>query len=104
MQHQVEHPTNINKTIQLELSEKDGYSLEIINDILNSQISDLKFMRCRNDMKLMLLSWIFDINFKPTFVTIKKRKYIEKILSFLPDTGDIRKISKHIEEYIRSHI
>ncbi len=99
-----EHPTNINNTIQLELPEKNSYSLEIISDIFNNQISDLKFMHCKNDMKLMLLSWIFDINFKPTFIKIKERKYIEKIINFLPNTEDIKKVAKHIEKYITAHI
>ncbi len=97
-----EHPTPANKTIELELPDKEGYSTEIINDILNNQISDLKLMQCKNDMKLMLLSWIFDINFKPTFQVIKRRQYLEKILSFLPHTEDIRRIEKHLKNYLQN--
>jgi len=53
-----------------------------------------------NDMKLLQLGWIFDINFTPTFRYIRQRRIIEKIIAALPDTGDIRKIQKHLNGYL----
>ena len=95
-----ERPLSSNSTIELDLPEGEGYSMAIINDILNNRISDLKLMQCKNDMKLMLLSWLFDINFLPTLKEIRKRGYVEKIISCLPQTEDIQKVKRHLEKYL----
>ena len=95
-----EKPFSSKSTIELDLPEGEGYSSAIINDILNNHISDLQLMQCKYDMKLMLLSWLFDINFLPTLKEIKKRGYIEKIISYLPQTEDIRMVKRHLEKYL----
>lgn len=93
-------PSSKNATIELDLPEKATYSSAIINDILNNRISDLNLMHTKNDMKLMLLSWIFDINFLPTLRAIHERNYIEKIIQYLPNTEDIQRVRQHLEKYI----
>ena len=52
-------------------------------------------------MKLLQLGWIFDINFTRTFLYIQQRQIIEKIITTLPDTEDIRKIQNHLNEYLK---
>ncbi|MCD6320045.1 MAG: hypothetical protein J7M03_05125, partial [Candidatus Desulfofervidaceae bacterium] len=89
-----------NTTIELDLPERPGYSLAIIKDILNNRISDLNLMHTKNDMKLMLLSWVFDINFLPALKVIYERKYIEKIMQYLPNTEDVQKVRQHLGKYI----
>jgi len=96
-----ERPLSSKSTIELDLPEGNGYSFAIINDILNNRISDLKLMQCKNDMKLMLLSWLFDINFLPTLKEIRKRGYVERIISYLPQTEDIQKVKRHLEKYLQ---
>jgi len=51
-------------------------------------------------MKLLQLGWIFDINFTQTFISIQERQIIDKIITTLPDTEDIRKIQNHLKEYL----
>jgi hypothetical protein len=55
-------------------------------------------------MKLLQLGWLFDINFMPTFRYIRQRRIIEKIIAALPDTEDIRKIRKHLNDYLEEKI
>jgi len=93
-----------NPVIELELPERNDYSKKIVEDILNSRISDLSLMQTTNDMKLMLLSWLFDINFIPTYRYIKQRRYIEKLINFLPKTDDIKKIKIYLEKYLERKI
>jgi hypothetical protein len=46
---------------------------------------------------------VYDINFYPTFQEIKKRKYIEEIVSTLPETEELKKVLKIVENYLAMH-
>ena len=79
-------------------------SLCFIDDILNNRVSNSHDLKTFNDMKLLQLGWIFDINFTPTFLYIQQRRIIEKIITALPDTEDIRKIQTHLKAYLEKRI
>jgi len=89
-----------NTALELELPDTPGYSLCFVEDILNNQVSNSHALKTYNDMKLLQLGWIFDINFTRTFLYIQQRQIIEKIITTLPDTEDIRKIQNHLNEYM----
>lgn len=89
-----------NPALELELPDTPGYSLCFVEDILNNRISNSHALKTYNDMKLLQLGWIFDINFTRTFLYIQQRQIIEKIITTLPDTEDIRKIQNHLNEYL----
>jgi len=89
-----------NPALELELPDTPGYSLCFVEDILNNQVSNSHALKTYNDLKLLQLGWIFDINFTRTFCYIQQRQIIEKIITTLPDTEDIRKIQNHLNEYL----
>jgi len=90
-----------NTALELELPDTPGYSLYLVEDILNNRVSNSNDLKTYNDMKLLQLGWIFDINFTKTFFYIQERQIIEKIIITLPDTEDIRKIHNHLKEYLQ---
>lgn len=92
------HP---NPALELELPDTQEYSLHFIDSIMNCRCTDVGNMKTCNDMKLSLLSWVFDINFLPTYHYIQHHRYIDRIVDLLPDTEDIRKIQEHINRYIK---
>ena len=55
-------------------------------------------------MKLLQLAWVYDMNFPPTLKRMKKRKFLEMMVDFLPKTRDIEKVKKKIFEYVDSRI
>jgi len=89
-----------NTALELELPDTPEYSRCFIDDILDNRVSNSRALKTFNDMKLLQLGWIFDINFTPTFRYIRQRRIIEKIIAALPDTDDIRKIQKHLNDYL----
>ncbi len=99
-----DNPSKLISTIELDLPDCNEISEKIIEDILANQISNLAHMKCKHDMKLMLLSWTFDINFVPTLKKIKEKRYIERIISHLPDTLKIKEIKAHLLSYIELKI
>jgi len=96
--------THDNPAMELELPDRKGYSRGLVRDLFCC--SNIKIGRVKefNDIKLYLLGWIYDINFKPTLVLIKKRGYADKIIRMLPQTEEIRRLRKHINDNIRMRL
>jgi len=92
------HP---NPALELELPDTQEYSPHFIDSIMNCRCTDMGNIKTCNDMKLSLLSWIFDINFLPTYHYIQHHRYINRVVDSLPDTEDIRKAQKHVNRYIK---
>ena len=76
----------------------------MVEDILCGRLMDYSKLRTLNDMKLLQLGWVYDVNFPATLKRIRHRKFLERIVDFLPKTEDIEKISKSIFEYVDSRI
>jgi hypothetical protein len=92
------HP---NPALELELPDTAEYSPDFIDSILNDRCTDTRNIKTCNDMKLSILSWIFDINFRPTYQYILHRGYVDRLVDFLPDKEDIRKTQKHVHKYMK---
>ena len=92
------HP---NPALELELPDTQEYSLHFIDSIMNCRCTDMGNIKTYNDMKLSLLSWVFDINFPPTYHYIQHHRYIDRVVNSLPDTGDIKNVQEHVNKYIK---
>ena len=90
--------------LELEFPDEPTYSDEVVDDILNGRRTHYSRLRTFNDMKLLQLGWVYDVNFVPTLKRIKKRRFLENIISFLPQTEDVRKIVEKIFGYIEQKI
>ncbi len=95
------HP---NPALEFELPDTNEYSSCFIKDILNQRIIKSHELKGYNDMKLMQLSWVFDINFFPTLNYIHQNHYLDKIIKALPDTEEIRTIQKSIKNYVEKRL
>lgn len=85
--------------VGLGLPDTSEYSKDIISYIYEKRIISLSNIHSLNDFKLLQLSWIFDLNFKPSFKLLLKRGYIHRIASHLPRTPDITKIMSFLKEF-----
>jgi hypothetical protein len=90
-----------NCSVEWNLPETPGYSNEILADLQRERISSLKCVQNRNDFKLLLLGWAFDINFPHTRQQILQRKYIEQICRLLPQTPEIQNIQVDLTAYLQ---
>jgi putative nucleotidyltransferase with HDIG domain len=90
--------------LELEFPDEPGYSAEIVEWILCGRRIDYGRLRTINDMKLCQLGWVYDVNFTATLKRIKQRRFLEKIIDFLPETEDIDKVREKILEYVDSRI
>ena len=84
----------------LGLPDMPGYSDEVLASIFNKQTASLKSLRSLNDFKIMLMSWVYDLNFGPSVKLLVERDYLNKLASLLPETGDIRKATALLAQYL----
>ncbi len=81
-----------------------GYSENVVSDILSSRNIKYTDVKTSDDMKLLRLSWVFDINFGFTLLQIKKKGFVDEIVRALPYGTDTVKIHNHIAAYIESRL
>jgi putative nucleotidyltransferase with HDIG domain len=98
------HYKDKEKKVFLELGVPDEpeYSHDLVEAILHGRQIDYNHVRTLNDMKLLQLGWIYDVNFPPTLKRIKQQKFLETLLSVLPQTEDIQKVEETILGYVDS--
>lgn len=86
-----------------ELKRADQYSLRIIEDILQGQLVKREDISTSSDLMLFRLSWIFDINFTCSFLHICEQQYLDKLMTALPDTEDIKHVYQYVKQYAEQH-
>lgn len=91
---------NPNKELDLGLVEKPGFTRQTVNDILNRKMIRITELGSLTDMRLMYLSWVFDINFPTTLSCIEERGYLEKLQIGLPKDRDVCRAIDVIAEYL----
>jgi hypothetical protein len=93
-----------NFKLEIELPDTPEYSGEVLDAVALGRLIDNKTLRTWNDIKLCALGWVFDVNFIPTLMRIKQRRFLETIFNFLPDTEDITEVRQKVFAYIDSRI
>jgi hypothetical protein len=86
--------------IELGLPNTQGNSPHVVQDLLEGRIIEITNLANLNDLKLLQISWIYDINFKPTFQTIKKRHYLETLFDQLPETKELQQSFATVLSYL----
>lgn len=86
---------SVNPALQLDLPDNCNFSRYAIEKFFNNKTLNNNKIENRADFKLLLLSWIYDLNFDQTLKIIKKRKYIDNLLSVLPQNDHTEKIRSH---------
>lgn len=89
-----------NPALDFGLPDTPGYSESIVTDILNNRMAKIGDVKNQNDIKLLRLSWIFDINFPVTFAILKEKQYLNTILSSMPDTEETNLIEECIGKFL----
>lgn len=87
----LQRDTASNKVLESGLPDTPGYSPALIENLLLGRQCSYNDMKNFNDRKLLMLSWIYDINFPYTLSEIVKHNLITIIIDSLPETEEIRK-------------
>jgi hypothetical protein len=89
-----------NPVVEFGLPDDPSFSPQVLSAFSEERFVLFKDLRTVNDFKLLLLSWVFDLNFSFSIQLVKDRRYIEKIEAILPDSQETKKVLKHIHDYM----
>jgi len=93
-----------NKAIELDLPNTTEVSKDVYDTIMAKQVVKQPQLKCLNDFKLLQAGWVFDLNFRPTYLRLRQRGYIDIIHASLPDTPEIHQLFGLINIHIDDHI
>ncbi len=85
----------------LGLPDTPGYSAGVLSSLKDNKVVSHGLLKNLNDFKLLQISWVFDLNFRPSFELVRKNQYIEKFFALLPQTRDVLKASSLIKDFVR---
>jgi hypothetical protein len=97
-----EEQESSSSTILLDMPDTQTCSPEILNALNVGEMADLKDMASQTDFKLLQMSWVFDLNNAPAFETVRKRRYVERIASQLPETKEIQQALAAVKGYLEN--
>ena len=90
-----------NGAIEFGLPDTPGISDGAYKSLLLERLVDVSDIRNVNDFKLLLLGWVYDLNFSHSVQEVLNRKYVEQLQQFLPKNDKMKKIISVIKEYAK---
>jgi putative nucleotidyltransferase with HDIG domain len=75
--------------VGLDLPDTSEYSEEVLSYIHNKKVAPLSNLTTLNDLKIMQMTWVYDLYLKASFKLLSERDYINRIISTLPQTEKI---------------
>ena len=86
------------------LPDSDDYSDEIVDAILEGRQICYSKRKTQNDMKLTVLNWIQDLNFRYSYEYTLENNIISKLLKKLPDDEKIRSVGNYLTKKAKSFL
>lgn len=78
----------------------DHYTESVYNDVMAEKSGDYSKITCANDFKLLIIGWIYDINFRTGLELIRQRNLLEAVFSFLPKDEKIQALAKKVNKFM----
>jgi len=93
-----------NPVITLGLAADPLVREEVYCMLLNRRIMNYADVKTINEFKVLQMSWVFDINFRPTFEILRERNNIDLLAATLPDTPLLREALDCVNSYIEKRL
>ena len=88
-----------NHTLTWDLPKATQVSPGVVKEVLSGKMASKSEIKSEMDVKVMQLSWVYDINFKPSIEMIFKNRFLEKIYNTLPKNDTIIEIYRKIKVF-----
>jgi hypothetical protein len=90
--------------IMLGLPDIPEYSKDILSYLSLKKVVSLSQLRTMNDFKILQLSWLFDLNFTPSFQLFLEKNYLSRMTAHLPQTKEIQEIAHSLENFVNQRL
>jgi hypothetical protein len=93
-----------NSVVEFGLPDDPSFSPKVVAALNEDRFVRMQDLRTSNDFKLLLISWVFDLNFDYSIQLVKDRNYIKKIEATLPSSKQISTAIKHAYDYVERRL
>ena len=93
-----------NHTLTWDLPAGGTVSQPVAKEILAGKLVSKEKVKNETDVKIMQLSWVYDLNFKPTFEFIFQSRFFEKIYNSLSKTDLVIEIYRKVKVYAENKL
>jgi putative nucleotidyltransferase with HDIG domain len=93
-----------NHTLTWDLPAGGQVSQAVAKQILSGKLVSKENVQNETDVKIMQLSWVYDLNFKPSFEFIFHNRFFEKIYNTLPKSDLIIDIYRKVKVYAENKL
>lgn len=93
-----------NPVMEMGFPDDPALSPDVVSALNEERFVRIQDVKTLNDYKLLVLSWVFDLNFIPSFQMVKDRKYIDKIGKILPCSKETEAAVKHVHGYLKRNL
>lgn len=94
----------VNHTLTWDLPKANQVSPGAAKEVLSGKLVSKSEVKSEMDVKIMQLSWIYDINFKSSIEIIFQNRYLEKIYNSLPKNDTVIEIYRKIKVYAENKL
>jgi hypothetical protein len=77
----------------------DKYTKSVLKQVAMGKGVDYTHMCWLNDFKLLILSWIYDLNFTYSKKEFINRGFLQRIFAGLPDTVEISGLHEKLKKF-----
>lgn len=93
-----------NHTLTWDLPKGNVVSPLVAKEVLSGKLVSKKNVASEIDVKIMQLSWVFDLNFKPSFEYLFKDRFLERIYKTLSKNDLVIEIYRKVKVYSENKI
>ena len=91
-----------NNVVTLGLEDRDAITPAIFEQVSSGRLGEYSRMRYVNDFKLLICSWVYDLNFAYSCRQVLGQAYIQKVFELLPDRQDMHTLKSRIVGYLEN--
>jgi len=89
-----------NPVVTLGLDPEKGVRDEVYSSLFEKRIMNYTELENANEFKVLQMSWVFDINFRPTFEILRERGDLDVVAATLPPSAIRDEARSFIKAYI----
>ncbi|MCK5836488.1 MAG: HD domain-containing protein [Desulfobacula sp.] len=92
-----------NGYITLNLKDDGLISEDLMTDILKKESIDNRKVSSLNDLKLLHISWVFDLNLREAVKRVDELEFIPLIISTMPDSQPLVSLLDFVKTYMKNN-
>ncbi len=91
-------------TIFFNLPEKPEATPVVVEAIRKRHVAEYRVLKTRNDFRLLVLGWVYDLSFPHSLRCVRERGYVQTLADKLPDTPSLNDLVAQITGHMAHRI